>query len=153
MSVAEKRRLRDREAYWLDVFRRVAYGEPVEVQGMARSGIGEAMNRTRELIVELKRRIPDVQVRAAKTETGWRLFAHKWHHRTVTPEQWQEIRDFAQSEASSLFVRGLAVLDVEQTLREIAIAAGVQLRAEYAVWHLPGGKTDRACWILKGGAQ
>ena len=147
------RPLKSREAYWLDVFRRVAYGEPVEVQGMARSGISEAMNRTRELVAELKRRIPDVRVRAAKTETGWRLFAHKWQHRTVTPEQWQEIRDFAESAASSLFVRGLAVLDVEQTLKEIAIATGVQLRAEYAVWHLPGGTTDRACWICRGDGQ
>jgi len=86
VSVMERRQLRDREVYWLDVFRRVAYGEPVEIEGMARSGISEAMNRTRELVVAMKRRIPDVQVRAAKTETGWRLFDHKWQHRTVTPE-------------------------------------------------------------------
>ena len=149
----EIRQLRGREAYWLGVFQRIAHGEPVEIEGMARSGISEAMNRTRELVVAMKRRIPKVQVRAAKTETGWRLFAHKWHHRTVTPEQWREIRDFAESEASSLFVRGLAVLDIEQTLKEIAIATGVQLRAEYAVWHLPGGKTDRACWVFKGDGQ
>ena len=42
-------------------------------------------------------------------------------------------------------------MDVEATLQELSAKYGVELRAEYAVHHLPGGATDRACWILKGG--
>ena len=50
-----------------------------------------------------------------------------------------------------LFLPGLAVMDVEATLQELSARYGVELRGEYAVHHLPGGVTDRACWILKGG--
>ena len=68
-----------------------------------------------------------------------------------TAEQRQAIEAFAASDMPQLFVGGLTVLDVESLLAEIASATGVQLRAEYAVWHLAEGQTDRACWILKGG--
>ena len=152
MSTATaKPKLTERNKYWIDVLVRVSHGEPVDVPGMARSGIAEAINRARKLLTEQGRRIPDVWVGAAKIESGWRLSVRNWRLRQPTAEQRQGIEAFATSEMPELFVTGLAVQDVESLLQEIAAATGVQLRAEYAVWHLPEGKTDRACWICKGG--
>ena len=151
MITAAKPKLTERNKYWIDILVRVSHGEPVDVSGMARSGITEAINRARKLLAEQGRRIPDVWVGAAKIETGWRLSVRNWRLRQPTAEQRQAIEAFATSEMPELFVSGLAVQDVESLLQEIAAATGVQLRAEYAVWHLPEGKTDRACWICKGG--
>ena len=151
MSTATKPKITERNQYWLDILVRVSHGEPVEVPGMARSGITEAINRARKLLAEQGRRIPEVWVSAAKTESGWRLSVRNWKLRQPNAEQQQAIETFAMSGMPELFVGGLAVLDVESLLAEIAAATGVQLRAEYAVWHLPEGKADRACWVLKGG--
>jgi len=46
---------------------------------------------------------------------------------------------------------GLAVMDVEKVMQELSVQYGVELRGEYAIHHLPGGLTDRACWVCKGG--
>ena len=151
MITATKPKLTKRNKYWIDVLVRVSHGEPVDVSGMARSGITEAINRARKLLAEQQRRIPDVWVGASKIESGWRLSVRNWRLRQPTAEQRQAIEAFAASDMPELFVGGLAVQDIELLLQEIAAATGVQLRAEYAVWHLPEGKTDRACWILKGG--
>ena len=151
MITTAKPKLTERNKYWIDVLVRVSHGEPVDVPGMGRSGIAEAINRARNLLAEQGRRIPDVWVSAAKTETGWRLSVRNWKHRQPTAEQRQAIQAFASSDMPELFVGGLAVLDVEALLQEVAAATGVQLRAEYAVLHLPEGQADRACWILKGG--
>ena len=151
MTITAKPKLTERNKYWIDVLVRVSHGEPVDVPGMGRSGIAEAINRARNLLAEQGRRIPDVWVSAAKTETGWRLSVRNWRLRQPTAEQRQAIEAFAMSGKAELFVGGLAVQDIESLVQEIAAATGVQLRAEYAVWHLPEGKTDRACWICKGG--
>ena len=149
--ITAKPKLTERNKYWIDILVRVSHGEPVDVPGMARSGITEAINRARKLLAEQGRRIPDVWVGAAKIETGWRLSVRNWRLRQPTAEQRQAIEAFAASGMLELFVSGLAVQDIESLLQEIAAATGVQLRTEYAVWHLPEGKTDRACWICKGG--
>ena len=151
MITAIKPKLTERNKYWIDILVRVSHGEPVDVSGMARSGITEAINRARKLLAEQGRRIPDVWVGAAKIESGWRLSVRNWRLRQPTAEQRQAIEAFATSDMPELFVGGLTVLDVESLLAEIASATGVQLRAEYAVLHLPEGQTDRACWICKGG--
>ena len=150
-TAAAKPKLTERNKYWIDVLVRVSHGEPVDVPGMGRSGIAEAINRARNLLAEQGRRIPDVWVSAAKTETGWRLSVRNWKHRQPTAEQRQAIEAFASSDMPELFIGGLAVLDIETLLAEITAATGVQLRAEYAVLHLPEGQTDRACWIWKAG--
>ncbi len=150
-TAAAKPKLTERNQYWLDVLVRVSHGEPVEVPGMARSGLSGAISHARQLLAEQGRRIPDVRVSLTQIETGWRLSIRNWRHRKPTTEQRQAIETFATSDMPELFMGGLAVMDVESLLTEITSATGVQLRAEYAVWHLPEGQTDRACWILKGG--
>jgi hypothetical protein len=56
----------------------------------------------------------------------------------------------ATGKSQFLFVRGLAGLDVEQAVDEIAQVTGVTLAIEGAVWHRADGGTDRACWVVKG---
>ena len=152
MSTATvQQKLTNREEYWVDVLTRVSHGEPVEVKAGRKSALQYSISTARKHISEQGCTIPEVMVASVKTETGWRLSIRNWKHRQPTTEQRQAIEAFAVSSKSELFVRGLAVQDIESLLQEIAAATGVQLRAEYAVLHLPEGQTDRACWILKGG--
>ena len=141
-----------RNLQWLDTLTRVCHGEAVEIKAMSLPGVREGLSRARELAVDRKPPLPQIRVSAIRTETGWRLQDRDWKRREPTPEQRQAIEAFAASDMPEMFVGGLAALDVEPLLQEIAAATGVQLRAEWAVWHLPGGKSDRACWIFRGGA-
>jgi hypothetical protein len=136
---------------WLDTLTRVCHGEAVEIAAMSLPGIREGLSRARELAEFRKPPLPQIRVSVTKTETGWRLQDRDFKRREPSAEQRQAIEAFAASEMPELFVGGLAALDIEQLLAEIAFATGVQLRAEWAVWHLPGGKADRACWIFRGG--
>ena len=152
MSTATaQQKLTKREEYWVDVLTRVSHGEPVEVQAGAKSALQYSISTARKHVTEHGRTIPEVMVASVKTETGWRLSVRNWRHRQPTTEQRQAIEAFAASDMLELFVSGLAVQDIESLLQEIAAATGVHLQAEYAVWHLPEGKTDRACWVCKGG--
>lgn len=139
--------------YWLDVLVRVSHGEPVEVKAGRKSALQYSISTARKHISEQGRVIPEVMVASVQTPNGWRLSVRNWRHRQPTPEQCQAIEAFAASDMPELFMRGLAVFDVESSLAEITSATGVQLQAEYAVWHLPDGQTDRACWIIKGGVS
>jgi len=136
---------------WLDRLTRVCHGEAVEIAAMSLPGIHEGLSRARELAEFRKPPLPTVRVSSIKTETGWRLQDRDHKRREPSAEQRQAIEAFAASEMPELFVGGLAALDIEPLLQEMATATGVQLRAEYAVLHLPEGKRDRACWILRGG--
>ena len=152
MSTATvQQKLTKREEYWVDVLTRVSHGEPVEVQAGTKSGLQFAISTARRHIAEQERAIPKLMIASVQTETGWRLSVRNWKHRQPTAEQRQLIEAFAVSSKTELFVRGLAVQDIEGLLQEIATATGVQLRAEYAVWHVFENETDRACWISKGG--
>lgn len=152
MSTATlQQKLTKREEYWVDVLTRVSHGEPVEVQAGTKSALQYSISTARKHVTEQGRTIPEVMVASVKTETGWRLSVRNWKHRQPTAEQRQAIEAFAVSGKAELFVRGLAVQDIEEVLQEIATATGVQLRAEYAVWHVGEGQTDRACAIFKGG--
>ena len=96
MSTATvQQKLTKREEYWVDVLTRVSHGEPVEVPGMARSGLSGAISHARQLLAEQGRRIPDVRVSLTETETGWRLSVRNWKHRQPTAEQRQAIEAFA----------------------------------------------------------
>ena len=153
MSTATvQQKLTKREEYWVDILTRVSHGEPVEVQAGTKSALQYSISTARKHVTEQGRTIPEVMVASVQTETGWRLSVRNWRHRQPTAEQRQLIEAFAVSSKSELFVRGLAVQDIESLLQEIATATGVQLRAEYAVWHVAEGQSDRACWICKGGA-
>ena len=140
-----------RNLQWLDTLTRVCHGEAVEIAAMSLPGVREGLSRARELGADRKPPLPAVRVSAIRTAAGWRLQDRDHKRREPTPEQRQAIEAFAASDMPEMFVGGLAALDVEPLLREIAAATGVQLRAEWAVWHLPGGKTDRACGLFRGG--
>ena len=152
MTITAKPKLTERNRYWLEVLARVSHGEPVEVQAKTKSGLQFAISTARRHIAEQERSIPKLMIASVQTETGWRLSVRNWKHRQPTAGQRQAIEAFAASDMPELFVSGLAVQDIEEVLQEIAATTGVQLRAEYAVLHLAEGQTDRACWILKGGA-
>lgn len=140
-----------RNLQWLDTLTRVCHGEAVEIAAMSLPGVREGLSRARELAAERKPPLPHVRVSSIKTEAGWRLQDRDFKRREPTSEQRQVIEAFAASDMPEMFVGGLAALDVEPLLAEIAAATGVQLRAEWAVLHLPEDKTDRACWIFRGG--
>lgn len=146
-----QQKLTEREKYWVGVLTRVSHGEPVEVQAKTKSGLQFAISTARRHIAGQERTIPKLMIASVQTETGWWLSVRNWKYRQPTTEQRQAIEAFAMSGKSELFVRGLAVQDIEGLLQEIAAATGVQLRAEFAVWHVAEGETDRACWICKGG--
>lgn len=152
MSTATlQKKLTKREEHWVDALTRVSHGEPVEVQAGTKSALQYSISTARKHIVEQGRTIPEVMVASVQTPNGWRLSVRNWKHRQPTAEQRQAIEAFAVSGKSELFVRGLAVQDIEGLLQEIATATGVQLRAEFAVWHVAEGQTDRACAVFKGG--
>lgn len=140
-----------RNLQWLDTLTRVCHGEAVDIAAMSLPGVREGLSRARELAADRKPPLPQIRVSAIRTETGWRLQDRDFKRREPTPRQRQAIEAFAASDRLEMFVLGLAALDVEQLLQEIASATGVQLRAEWAIWHLPGGKTDRACGLFRGG--
>lgn len=150
-TAALPQKLTEREKYWVDVLTRVSHGEPVEVEAGRKSALQYSISTARKHVTEQGRTIPEVMVASVKTETGWRLSVRNWKHRQPTAEQRQAIEAFAASDMPELFVGGLAGMDVDPILQEIASATGVQLRTEYAFHHLPDGVVDRACWILKGG--
>ena len=144
-----QQKLTKRDEYLVDVLTRVSHGEPVEVKAGTKSALQYSISTARKYITEQGRTIPEVMVASVKTETGWRLSVRNWKHRQPTAEQRQAIEAFAASDMLELFVSGLAVQDIESLLQEIAAATGVQLRAEYAVWHVAENETDRACAIFK----
>lgn len=150
-TVTVQQKLTKREEHWVDVLTRVSHGEPVEVQAGRKSALQYSISTARRHITEQGRVIPEVMVASVQTPNGWRLSVRNWKYRQPTAEQRQAIEAFAVSGKAELFVRGLAVQDIELLLQEIATATGVQLRAEYAVWHVAEGETDRACRICKGG--
>jgi len=140
-----------RNLQWLDTLTRVCHGEPVEIAAMSLPGVREGLSRARWLAADRKPPLPQIRVSAVRTATGWRLQDRDHKRREPTPEQRQAIEAFAASDMPGMFAGGLAALDVEPLLDEIAEATGVQLRAEWAVLHLPEDRTDRACWIFRGG--
>ena len=140
------------ESKWEEIVHTVSYGQPVLVRGYRRMSVVKGIQDAKLAMASQNRRVPEHGLSTQQiSEREIRVTPQRWQYRTPTPEQRQAIEAFAVSSKLELFVRGLAVQDIESLLQEIAAATGVQLRAEYAVWHLPEGQTDRACWILKGG--
>ena len=140
-----------RNLQWLDTLTRVCHGESVEIAAMSLPGVREGLSRARWLAADRKPQLPQIRVSAIRTETGWRLQDRDFKRREPTAEQRQAIEAFAASDMPEMFVGGLAALDIEPLLQEIAEATGVRLRTEYAVRHLPEDKADRACWLFRGG--
>jgi len=139
------------ESKWEEIVHTVAYGQPVLVRGYRRMSVVKGIQDAKLAMASQNRRVPEHGLSTRQiSEREIRVTPQRWQYRTPTPEQRQAIEAFAESTMPELFVGGLAVMDVEALLAEIASATGVQLRAEYAVRHLPEGQTDRACWIIRG---
>lgn len=140
------------ESKWEEIVHTVAYGQPVLVRGYRRMSVVKGTQDAKRALESQGRRVPEHGLSTHQiSEREIRVTPQRWQYRTPTLEQRQAIKAFATSDMPELFIGGLAVMDIEAILAEITTATGVQLRAEYAVWHLAEGQTDRACWILKGG--
>jgi hypothetical protein len=144
-----------RESQWIEIIERIAIGEPVLVRGLRRSGLYKNVNATIAKLQDQGHKHCTLKFMNVPSGDGWLCRRIDWPLRQVTTEQRMEIEAFAMTsstgKAQFLFVRGLAGIDVEQAVEEIAAATGVALAIEGAVWHRPDGVTDRACWICKGG--
>lgn len=140
------------ESKWEEIVHTVSYGQPVLVRGYRRMSVVKGIQEAKLAMASQNRRVPEHGLSTQQiSEREIRVTPQRWQYRTPTPEQRQAIEAFAESTMPELFMGGLAVMDIETILAEIASATGVQMRAEYAVLHLAEGQTDRACWILKGG--
>ena len=144
-----------RESQWIEIIERIAIGEPVLVLGLSRNGLYKNVNDTISRMQDQGHKHCLLKFSNVQSGDGWLCRRIDWPLRQVTTEQRLEIEAFAMMPATGksqfLFVRGLAGIDVEQAVDEIAQATGVTLSIEGAVWHRADGKTDRACWICKGG--
>ncbi len=149
-----KHQRKKREEQWLEIIERIAIGEPVLVLGLSRNGLYKNVNATISRMQDLGHKHCMLKFMNVQSGDGWLCRRIDWPLRQVTAEQRLEIEAFAVAPATGksqfLFVRGLAGIDVEQAVDEIAQATGVTLSIEGAVWHRADGKTDRACWICKG---
>lgn len=144
-----------REPQWVEIIERIAIGEPVLVTGLRRAGLYKNINATFAKLQDQGHKHSGLKFSNVQSGDGWLCRRIDWPLRQVTTEQRQEIEAFAMAPATGesqfLFVRGLAGIDVEQAVDEIAATTGVALAIEGAVWHRADGQTDRACWIVKGG--
>ena len=144
-----------REEQWLEIIERIAIGEPVLVTGLRRAGLYKNINATFAKLQDQGHKHCLLKFSNVQAGDGWLCRRIDWPLRQVTTEQRQEIEAFAMAPATGkaqfLFVRGLAGIDVEQVVAEIAATTGVTLAIEGAVWHRADSGTDRACWIVKGG--
>ena len=144
-----------REEQWLEIIERIAIGEPVLVTGLRRAGLYKNINATFAKLQDQGHKHSGLKFFNTARGDGWLCRRVDWPLRQVTTEQREQIEAFALAPATGkvqfLFVRGLAGLDVEQAVDEIAAATGVSLAIEGAVWHRADGVADRACWIVKGG--
>lgn len=150
-----KHERKKRESQWIEIIERIAIGEPVLVTGLSRNGLYKNVSDTISRMQDLGHKHCLLKFANVQSGDGWLCRRIDWPLRQVTTEQRDRIESFAVAlptcQTEFLFVRGLSGLDVEQAVDEIAQATGVTLSIEGAVWHRADGKTDRACWICKGG--
>lgn len=152
MSTATAQKPTAYENYWQEIITILSYGEPVIVRGYKQMSLTKGLNDAKLALAAEGKRGWENGINTRQLDDGAiKVSPRKWPFRKLTDEQRQALEQFASSDMLGIFMAGLAVMDVEQTLQELSIKYGVELRGEYAVHHLPGGVTDRACWVLKGG--
>ena len=140
------------ETKWQEIITILSYGEPVIIRGYQRISVVKGLTDAKlALSAEGKRGWKNGIDTKQLDDGAIKVSPRKWPFRKLTDEQQQALEQFAASDMPEIFLPGLAVMDVEQTLQELSTQYGVELRGEYAVHHLPGGVTDRACWVCKGG--
>jgi hypothetical protein len=142
------------ENYWQEIITILSYGEPVIIRGYRRASVIKGLTDAKLALSAEGRRSYENGISTRALDDGaFRVSPRKWQYRTPTDEQRQALMHFAASDMPEMFVPGLAVMDVETTLQELSSLYAVHLRGEYAVHHLPGDVTDRACWVCKGGVR
>ena len=140
------------ENKWQEIIAILSHGEPVTIRGYRRSSVIKGLTDAKlALSAEGKRGWKNGIDTKQLDDGAIKVSPRKWPFRKLTDEQRQALEQFASSDMLGIFMAGLAVMDVEQTLQELSAKYGVELRGEYAVHHLPDEVTDRACWVLKGG--
>ena len=142
------------ENYWQEIITILSYGEPVIIRGYERASVVKGLTDAKlALSAEGKRSYESGINTRLLDDGGIRVSPRKWPFRKLSDEQRQTLEHFASSDMPEIFLPGLSVMDIETTLQELSSLYAVQLRGEYAVHHLPGGVTDRACWVCRGGAR
>jgi hypothetical protein len=142
------------ENYWQEIITILSYGEPVIIRGYARASVVKGLTDAKvALSAEGKRSYANGINTRVLGDGGIRVSPRQWPFRKLSDEQRQTLEHFASSDMPEIFLPGLAVMDVEATLQELSSLYAVHLRGEYAVHHLPGDVTDRACWVCKGGVR
>jgi len=140
------------ENYWQEIIAILSHGEPVIIRGYQRKSVVKGLTEAKlALSAEGKRRYENGVDTKQLEDSAIKVSPRKWPFREVTNEQRQALEHFAASDMTEIFMPGLAVMDVEKILQELSTQYAVELRGEYAIHHLPGGLTDRACWVCKGG--
>jgi hypothetical protein len=139
------------ESRWQEMVSTVSHGEPVTVCNYSRSTVIKGIHDAKKAMAADGLRVPEHGLATQAVDGGIRVMPKGWQYRTPTDEQRQALTHFAASDMPEIFLPGLAVMDVEGLLQELSSLYAVQLRGEYAVHHLPGGVTDRACWVCRGG--
>jgi hypothetical protein len=154
MSTATAQKPTAYENYWQEIITILSYGEPVIIRGYRRVSVIKGLTDAKLALSSGGKRSYENGINTRALDDGaFRVSPRKWPFRKLSDEQRQALEHFASSDMPEVFVPGLAVMDIEATLQELSIQYGIELRGEYAVHHLPGGVTDRACWVVKGGAR
>ena len=152
MSTAAAQKPTAYENYWQEIITILSYGEPVIIRGYRRMSVVKGLTDAKlALSAEGKRSYENGIDTKQLDDNAIRVSPRFWPFRKLTDEQRQSLEQFAASDMPEVFLPGLAVMDVEKIMQELSTKYGVELRGEYATHYLPGGVTDRACWILKGG--
>lgn len=140
------------ENYWQEIITILSYGEPVIIRGYKRMSLTKGLNDAKLALAAEGKRGWENGINTKQLDDGAiKVSPRFWPFRTLSDEQRQALEQFASSDMPEIFMAGLAVMDVEKIMQELSTRYGVELRGEYAVHHLPGGVTDRACWVCKGG--
>jgi hypothetical protein len=152
MSTAAAQKPTAYENFWQEIITILSYGEPVIIRGYSRGSVVKGLTDAKLVLsAEGKRSYENGINTRLLDDGGIRVSPRKWPFRKLSDEQRQTLEHFAASDMPQIFLPGLAVMDVESVMEELSSLYAVQLRGEYAVHHLPGGVTDRACWVCRGG--
>jgi len=152
MTTATARKHTVYENYWQEIITILSYGEPVIIRGYQRMSVVKGLTDAKLALSAEGKRSYENGINTKTLDDGAiKVWPRKWPFRKLTDEQRQALEQFAASDMHEIFMPGLAVMDVEKVMQELSVQYGVELRGEYAIHHLPGGLTDRACWVCKGG--
>ena len=134
---------------WERIVLTVAHGQPVFIADYAVNRAWEWIGKVQAALANAARQLPDLEVKIGKRDGGVYLTPRKWVLAKPSPDQLAQLQSLAEGNVSAIYLRGLAPIDIEDDLQKLSESHRCKLTAEYAVQHLPGGLTDRACHVFR----